>query len=73
MTTEEVQMKIQEDPNFVYLKRFEHSIDRLEVRYPDGCPDHVIAQALLITEDDVVSQYNAIVLKLRRLMGVASP
>jgi len=71
MTTAEVQKMLQEDESYVYMKRFDFSIEKLEARYPDGCPDHVIAQALMITEDDVERMYQSIVAKLRTAMGVS--
>jgi hypothetical protein len=71
MTTAEVQKMLQEDETYVYMKRFDFSIEKLEARYPDGCPDHVIAQALMITEEDVEIMYQMIVAKLRSAMRVA--
>lgn len=70
MTTEEAREKIQNDPDFVYLKRYDFSLIRLLNRYPDGCPDHVIASALMITEEDVVKSWEAIVQKIRANMKV---
>jgi hypothetical protein len=61
---------ITEDPSFIAIKRFGYDIAKLEERYPDGCPDHVIAAALLIKEEDVQTHYDAVVEKLRGLMGV---
>lgn len=71
MTTAEVQQMLHDDHEFIALKRFDYSITKLEERYPDGAPDHVIAAALFITEEDVELQYQAIVAKLRAAMGVA--
>ncbi len=66
MTTEEALRRINEDPDFVLLKRFDYSIVKLLARYPDGVPnDKIIAQALLITEEDVENLYGTIVEKLR--------
>jgi hypothetical protein len=70
LTTTEARKKILYDPDFVFLKRFDYSIDQLMERYPDGCPTRIIAQALMLTEDDVDELYERLVLKLRRLMGV---
>ncbi len=70
LTTSEVRRLIAEDPDFVHLKRFDYSIRKLLERYPDGCPTRIIAQALMITEEDVEAQYQSIVVKLRESMGV---
>lgn len=69
MTTAEALKKIQTDEGFVYLKRYKYSLKRLLDRYPEGCPDKVIAAALMITEEDVEAEYERIVVKLRELIG----
>ena len=70
MTTDEVLRRIQEDPDFVYLKRFDYSLDKVVQRYPDGAPTRVIAQALMLTEEDVEDMYPQIVAKLQAIMGI---
>ncbi len=72
MTTAQAQALLQEDETFIYSKRFEFSIEKLEARYPDGCPDRLIANVLLITEDDVEEHYQRIVRLLQAHMGVDS-
>lgn len=67
-----MRQRIAEDPNFVHLNRFGYSLQKLSERYPDGCPPRIIAQALMISEDDVGALYAGIVSKLRDLMGVES-
>ncbi len=71
MTSEEARLKIHSEADFIYLPRFENSINKLLRRYSGGpVPDRIIAQALLITEDEVQSLYEIIVIKLRTGMGV---
>ena len=70
MTEEEARKKVQEDPGFIFSKRYEYSIDQLESRYPDGCPDNIIAHALMIGEESVEAEFNKIVIKMRTIMGV---
>lgn len=70
MTTEQAKKLLVEDPNFVAIKRYGYSLTKMLERYPDGCPHRLIAQALLITEDDVQAMYDGIVLKLRARMKV---
>ena len=71
MTTSELRRLLEEDPDFIYLKRFDYSLKKLLERYPDGCPDRIIANALLMTEDDIQALYEKIVIKLRNAMGVS--
>lgn len=70
MTTEETLLKIQNDPDFVASKRFDYSLARVLERFPDGAPDRTIAQALMISEDDVQRLYEEIVLRLRQKLKV---
>ena len=74
MNTEEATQMIhgEESPDFVALKRFDFSLARVCERYPDGAPDHVVAQALMVTEDEVEGLYQEIAVKMRHLMGVGS-
>lgn len=61
---------IEFDPEYVYLRRYDFSVTKLLERYPDGVPDHIIAQALLCTEDDVQRIYEGAVEKLRKHLKV---
>ena len=61
---------IDTDPDYIASKRFDYSLAKLLERYPDGCPDRVIAAVLLIEEHEVEQCYNRIVEKLRRMMKV---
>jgi hypothetical protein len=64
-TSAEAQGLIEFDPEYVYLRRYDFSVSKVLERYPDGAPDHIIAQALLCTEDDVQRIYQSAVTKLR--------
>jgi hypothetical protein len=70
LTTDEARKRLYNDPDFIALKRFGYSLKNLLDRYPDGCPDRIIASALMITEDDVATIYEQIIQKLRDRMGV---
>lgn len=61
--------KILKDPGFIAIKRFDFDIEQLLTRYPEQVPDSVIAQALLMDEEEVAGLYEMVVRKLRRLMG----
>jgi hypothetical protein len=58
------------DADFVNLKRFNYSLREVVARYPDGAPVRIIAQALMIVEEDVEALEPAIVKKLQVIMGV---
>lgn len=65
LTTEHVLAKIREDPDFINIKKFDYSLVKLLERYPDGVPDRVMAQALMIIEEDIEQIWDGIVSKLR--------
>jgi hypothetical protein len=70
MATKEEEM-LQNDPDYILLRRFGYSIRRVEARYPDGAPDHLIAPALgLKNEEAVKAAYDRIVEKLRQAMEI---
>jgi hypothetical protein len=71
MTTEEVLALINNDPDFIHVKRFDFSMAKLLERFPDGAPDRTIAQALMITPDDVQRIYDDIVERLK--VALADP
>lgn len=70
MNEDQARARVHSDPEFVFAKRYEYSISKLEERYPDGCPDNVIANALMIPEAQVEVAYEEVVVKMRKLMGV---
>lgn len=70
MTQTEAKKKVRNDPDYINLKRFNYSLKELLERYPEGAPDRLIAQALMMSEDELESLYNSIVLKLRNAMNV---
>jgi DNA-binding NarL/FixJ family response regulator len=72
MTTQQAKTLIESDPDFVYAKRFNYSIEEVLKRHPDGCQNRMIASILMVTEDDVDEWYRRIVEKLRDAMGVDS-
>lgn len=70
MSEEEIRDKIRNDPSFINAKRFDFKIGNLEEKFPDGCPDHVIADVLMIPAESIESEMAAIVEKMRTSMGV---
>jgi len=70
MNEEDARKRLNEEPDFVNAKRYEYSLAQLEERYPDGAPDNIIANALMIDEEEVEAEYGKVVEKLRDIMGV---
>lgn len=70
MTPEQVQTAIHQQPDFVNLKRYDYSLEKVMEAFPDGCPDKVIAAGLDLTEEQLKALSDSITLKLRTLMKV---
>lgn len=58
-------MSVSSDPDYIALARYDNSLTKLLERYPDGCPDHVAAKALGLTEEEYQARYEAIVARIR--------
>jgi len=71
MTSNEAKHLINTDPDFVYMKRFDYSLDKLMDRYPDGAPTKIIAQAMMMTEDEVEDLYETVIVKMREALKVS--
>lgn len=56
--------RLDTEPDFIMLRRFGFSMDKLMIRY-DVVPDETIALALAIPLDEVAVRYNDIVGRLR--------
>lgn len=70
LTKVQMQQMLETDPDFISIRRYGYSLAKLEGRYPDGVPDHVLATALLLTTEEMNSRYHQIVLTLRNLMRI---
>lgn len=70
MKTKEVQRLISEDPDWVNLKRFDYSLEKVLDRFPDGAPTHTIAAALMISEEEVDEIAKTAIIKIRQALGV---
>jgi hypothetical protein len=66
----EAKKRVETDPDYIALGRFDYSLEKLLERYPDGCPDRIIAAALLIGEHEVEELYQKAIARLRLIMGV---
>ncbi len=70
MNTDDMRRKLLTDRNFIALKRFDFSVEKVIEKYPNGVPDKLIAAALLMSEEEVEELYQKVVVKLRRRMDV---
>jgi hypothetical protein len=70
MRTEEDMKNLLNKPDFILSKRFGNSLKAMEARYPDGAPDHIIAGALSISEEDVKVRYARIVEEFQKKMNI---
>ena len=62
--------KIHEDPFWVNAKRYDFNLKNMILRFPDGCPDRIIAHALGLTEEELRTTYDSALKKLQKSMGV---
>jgi len=69
LTLEQMRRFFETEEDFIALRRFGFSLKKLEARYPDGAPLHVVARAMALTKEEAASRYNEIVLKLRDYLG----
>ena len=68
---QDVNHKLETDPDFIAIKRYKNSLAALEERYQNSIPDHVIALALNLTEAEVEERYQKIISCIRGEMGVS--
>lgn len=70
MNSDDIQNLLHHDKNFIYSKRFNFDIEKLLERYPDGAPAKLIAQVLLISEEEVEKIIESTILQIRSKMKV---
>lgn len=61
--------RIETEPDFILLKRFDYSLEKALAKHPEGLPDHLVAQALGKTTAWVTRRYKTIVERLREAVG----
>jgi hypothetical protein len=64
----EISKLIETDEEFIAIKRFDFNLSKLLVRYPNGCPDRVILQALALTEQELAELEKRVLDKLKEQM-----
>jgi len=70
MASDETKMKILSDPDFVNLKRYGYSVSKVLDRFPEGAPTKLIAQGLMLSEEQVEELLASVILKLRTALKV---
>ena len=63
--------RIRYNPDFVNIKRFDYDLKKLLERFSDsGVPDHIIENALGLTQEEADALYKSIVEKLQKALNV---
>lgn len=70
MNIHEIRRRIETEPDYINIKRFDYSLAKLLERYPEGAPNRIIAHGLAIAEQEVEEMYQHAVARLRVSMGV---
>lgn len=70
MTSHEARERLATEQDFIYSKRFDFSLKKLLERYPEGAPTKVIAQSLMLTEDELQELEASIIIKIRQGLQV---
>jgi len=65
MTSQDIKNKIETDPDFINLKRFDFSLKKLQEKYPNGAPDRIISQALGLPEAEINQRVQQVLSKLK--------
>lgn len=65
VTDSEAKRRIEEEPDFANLPAFGYSIARALKRYPNGLPEALIAEGLMMTVSEVRASYDRVAAKLR--------
>ena len=67
---QDVKTMLEQNSDFIAIKRYNNSLSALEKRYPDNIPSHIVALALEMTEEQVEARYLEIISCIRTQMGI---
>ena len=67
---QDVKQMMEQNPDYIAIKRYCNSLAALEKRYPDNIPSHIVALALNLTEEQVEEEYQKIISCIRANMGL---
>jgi hypothetical protein len=69
-SVDEMRNRIRTENDYVALKRFDYSLQNVLEKFPDGAPIKVIAQGLLMTEEEVEELLETVIFKLRNKLNI---
>lgn len=61
--------RIFDDPDFITLKRYSYSLEKLIARYPDGVPIALAAQALNLTVEEFKEKHSEAIKNIQNLLA----
>lgn len=61
---------IQTDSDYINVRRYKNSLKVVELRYPNGCPDHIVAACLNMSEEQINEKYLGIILLIKKELGI---
>lgn len=70
LETDELQSKLQTDPDFICNRRYGYSLAKLLERFPEGVPPKVAARSLMMTEEELSELESRVISKLRKQLKV---
>ena len=65
MNSQDIKNKIETDPDFINLKRFDFSLKKLCEKYPNGAPERILSQAFCLPEAEINQRYQQTLQKLK--------
>ncbi len=69
LTQEEIRRRLDTDPDFVNLPKFDYSLRKVLERY-DEVPEHLIARGLCMTVEEVQATTQRVLVSFRERLGV---
>jgi len=64
--------RLETEEDFIHAPRYGNSIKTIREKYPNGCPDHLIASVMQQKEEEIQKRYLEIISCLREKMKVES-
>ncbi len=65
VTLDDVKQAVRNEPDFIACSRFKCSLKILLERYPEGVPPDLQSQALVMTPEEIETEYQAAMASLR--------
>jgi hypothetical protein len=58
--------RLETDPDFILLKRYDYSLNKLLEKFPNGVPDEVAGSALGCSAEEIEEIYQGIVGRIKK-------